>query len=561
MEHISYAFGQNHFAGDRDLQVVLQHYWKGYASHESELLDFGQLAGGELYETVYHVDHDARPILVTHDLDGNRVDRVRLSPAHRRALQLTAHINRPPYEGGSWHHHFALGYLVGDPGLYCVLTITGQTVYAIHKYAPEFSEWKERLLSGTAYGATWMTESQGGSDLGANQAAAHKARQTTTADSDSMLTAGDAAARDVPTGHQAKTEVWYITADKYFASGAGLTDVAITTARPEGGRSGPKGLALYLLPRLRQNGALNFHIRRLKDKSATRSVPSGEAELNESEAYLIGNAAEGIYYTLENLTVSRLANAVAAMGIAKKAHLEVQGRVKRRQSFGKTLYDHPLIRRDLTDLAVRMAGGLALAFHAVDKFDGAWHARPPYTPQYHYARFLTHLAKNRTADHAAAVTAMAMELFGGLGFLEEYAVARWHREALITPIWEGPSNIQALDFLETIGKQRAHEAYLEEMLPMLERAGTAEAGFAADVIESTLTRLASLGPEEAQWHGKHALEKIADATQVALLYQLSATGGERYRKLASLYAHRFLMQQEYPVWAIHDKEVWGEGLD
>ncbi|MHB1630396.1 MAG: hypothetical protein ACYCVB_18830, partial [Bacilli bacterium] len=58
-------------------------------------------------------------------------------------------------------------------------------------------------------------------------------------------------------------------------------------------------------------------VRRLKDKSATRAVPSGEVEFADTEAFLVGDAKDGIYYTLENLTVSRLANAVAAMGIAK----------------------------------------------------------------------------------------------------------------------------------------------------------------------------------------------------------------------------------------------------
>ena len=73
---------------------------------------------------------------------------------------------------------------------------------------------------------------------------------------------------------------------------------------------------------------MNYRVRRLKDKSATRAVPSGEVELENSEAYLVGRAEEGIYYTLENLTVSRLANAIGAMGVAKKAHLEVEERVR-----------------------------------------------------------------------------------------------------------------------------------------------------------------------------------------------------------------------------------------
>ncbi len=115
MREISYAYGQNHFATDRHLQAMLRRYWTDFEAHTAELEAFGAYAGRELYETVYHVDHDARPILVQHDLDGNRIDRVRLSPAHRDALRAIAKINRMPYEGGSWHHHFALGYLVADP--------------------------------------------------------------------------------------------------------------------------------------------------------------------------------------------------------------------------------------------------------------------------------------------------------------------------------------------------------------------------------------------------------------------------------------------------------------
>lgn len=528
MKFQSYAYGQNHWLKDRDLKVILSRYWPAWREHAEELESYGLLAGTEIYEAVYHIDHDAPPVLVMHDLDGNRVDRVRLSPVESRLLKQIAPMNRPPYDGGSWHHHFALGYLVADPGLYCVITITGQTAYAIHKYAPEHAEWKEKLLSGEAFGATWMTESQGGSDLGAN---------TTAARFDGQM--------------------WRLTGDKYFASGAGLTDMAIVTARPEGAKEGPKGLALFLVPRLNRDGELNYRVRRLKDKSATRAVPSGEVELENSEAYLVGRAEEGIYYTLENLTLSRLANAIGAMGVAKKAHLEVEERVRRRRSFGRHLKDHPLIRRDLVDLAVRMAGGTALAFHAIDAFDRSWHDRPPYSPAYHYARFLSHMAKNRTADHSSEITRMAMELFGGLGFLEEYAVARWHREALITPIWEGPSNIQALDLLEAVQKKRAHEGFLAEFIPLLERIATPEAKLAKEAIEGVFEQAVKVSPEAAQWYAKHWVIRLADAAQVALLYDLADQGGERYAQLAALYAHRFLRGEEYPDWAMQEPQVWG----
>jgi acyl-CoA dehydrogenase len=533
MQFQSYAYGKNHWSLDPDLKIILQRNWPDLAQHEAELARFGELAGGRAYQVADYVDREAPPELVMVDLDGQRVDRARLAPSHAQLLQDLAFINRPPYAGGSWMHHFALGYLLADPGLYCPLIVTNQTAYAIYKYLPQQGHYLEPLLSGQAWGATWMTETQGGSDLGANRTVARQVGGTWRLDGE----------------------------DKYFASNAGLADLAIVTARPQGAPPGPKGIALFLVPRLDGDGRLNFQVRRLKRKSATRAVPTGEVEFHDSLAYLVGQAELGIYYTMENLTVSRLANAVGAMGLARKAHLEALFRVQARAAFGQPLVGHPLVRYDLTDLAVRTAGGLALAFHAIRAFDRSWKAVPPYTPDYHYARLLSHLTKNRTADHAASATQLVMELFGGSGFLEDYAVSRLHREALVTTIWEGTSNIQALEMLEAMQKKGAHEAFLDEFIPMLERAGTQDALQARDRLQATLNKLAGLPAQQAQWHAKAALTTMADAAQVALLYDLAqstapADAPQRYARLAELYAVHFLQGQPYPATVLDERSLW-----
>ena len=533
MQHQSYILGKNLWRLEPDLKHILPLYWQDYAAQQPSLESFGNLAGGRAYEIADQVDRLARPELVAHDLDGKRVDRVRLDPSHAQLLQEMAYINRPPYEGGSWHHHYAFGYLLADPGLYCSLIVTNQTAYAIYKYAPDQVAWLEPLLSGQAWGATWMTETQGGSDLGAN---------TTSA--------------------RLGADGWRLYGqEKYFASNAGLADIAIVTARPEGAPAGPKGIALFLVPRLDPAGRLNYFLRRLKQKSATRAVPTGEVELNGSLAYLVGQADLGIYYTLENLTVSRLANAAGAMGLARRAHLESLLRVQARSAFGQPLIEHPLIRTDLTDFAVRTAGGLALLFHTIQAFDRAWKEYPPYTISYHYARFLSHLAKNRTAEHATVLTQLAMELFGGVGFMDDYAIPRLHREALVTAIWEGSSNIQALDMLEAMYKKSAHEPFLDSLLPMLAQAGTNEARAASHTLETTLHQLSACSRDEAQWYSKDALRALADAAQVGLLYWLAEQihdpqTSQRYAKLASLYATRFILAQPYPAWALADRQIW-----
>jgi acyl-CoA dehydrogenase len=528
MQYQSYIYGKNHWRLEPDLKSILSKYWKDFPQQEGSLIEFGEVAGGSAYEVAEHVDRGATPILVMHDVDGHRIDRAQLSPAHAELLKHLAFINRPPYEGRSWHQHFAYGYLLADPGLYCSLIVTNQTAYAIYKYLPDQKQWLEPLLSGEAWGATWMTETHGGSDLGANKTLA-----------------------------KLQDGKWQLYGDdKYFASNAGLADVAIVTARPEGAPLGPKGIALFLVPRLNDHGQLNYHVRRFKEKSATRAVPSGEVEFAGAQAFLIGEAALGIYYTLENLTVSRLANAAGAMGLARKAHLESLYRAQARSAFGKPLVDHPLVRYDLTDLAVRTAAGSALLFHAVEWFDRVWHETPPYSDRYHYARFLSHLTKNRTAEHGTAATQLAMEIFGGLGFLDDFGIARLHRAALVTLIWEGTSNIQALDMLEAMRKKNAHEDFLDEMVPLLKRAGTPEADRARQRLRETVNHLAALDADDAQWFSKDALSILADAAQVALLYDLAEQAGERYAKLAALYARRFIEHEPYPAWALNDREVW-----
>jgi alkylation response protein AidB-like acyl-CoA dehydrogenase len=528
MQFQSYIYGKNHWHLEPDLRAILARYWPTFQEHRNEFDDFGALVGSQVYELGDYVDHHAPPELVMHDMEGKRVDRARLVPAHLDLLKRLAKINRPPYEGGSWHHHFALAFLLADPGFYCPLIVTNQTAYALHKYAPEHAETIQKLLSGESWGATWMTETQGGSDLGANTTIATKS-----------------------------DHCWLLNGEnKYFASNAGLADYALVTARPEGAQPGPKGLALFLLPRELSNGDLNFHVRRFKHKIGTRAVPTGEVECLDSQATLIGEASQGIYYTLETLTVSRFANAIGAMGVARKAHLEALYRVQARQAFNQQLVEHPLVRRDLTDIAVRTAAGLCLVFHAIELFDRAWLEAPPYSPAYHYARFFSHLAKNRTADHAIKVTLLAMELFGGLGFLEEYAIARWHREALVTPIWEGTSNIQALDMLEVMQKKAAHESFLDEFIPMLERVGTPEAKAARDSLEQILEDIVQRKPQEVQWYGKDYLKGFADIAQTALLYSLAENSSEHYVRLADLYARRFIFGEPYPGWAIDDPTMW-----
>jgi len=525
--HLSNSYGKNHFEVDRPLQLILNYFGSAPQLHA-----LGAFAGKDLYEVADYVDKVARPRLVTWGINGERVDRVWLDPAERQALEKLFRefgVNKPPYRGGTWFDHYASLYLISDPGIACILTVTNQTAYALYKYGDQ--QQKELVggmigeSRGVVYGATWFTELQGGSDLGANLVESYQ-----------------------------QDGRWRISGDtKYFASDAGLADYALVTARPRGAPEGAKGLGLFLVPRRDSAGQRNFDLRRLKDKSATASVPTGEVEFHASEAQPVGELRNGIYYTMENLMVSRLANSFGALGIARKAFLEAYFYSQKRKAFGKLLVERPLVQRDLLDMEVYIEGALALAFKAVDQFERSWKDTPPYTPAYHYARLLTHIAKNVTADMSAHVTKGAMELLGGLGFLNEYPIERLHREALITPIWEGPSNIQALDMLEVMAKKNAHMTLLEDMKSIVGGIsdGRDVAERALKGTEDALSPLSSADATAAEFSAKDVLNILGHSTATIMLLAI----GNRLRKqrfvpIARLYSLHFVEGKPYPPQAL-----------
>ncbi len=500
---------------------------KYFANETLNLKSLGEYVGNELYETAQYVDQFAEPKLVTWGINGERVDEAWLAPSERTALEKLLHefgVNRSPYkQGGNWFEHYASIYLIADPGIACVITLTNQTAYALFKYGNEEQKKAIPYLIGEAppqkFGATWFTEIQGGSDLGANKVEATK-----------------------------KGDDWTINGDtKYFASDAGLADYALVTARDKDSPSGAKGLSLFLLSKLDSSGKRNFLVRRLKDKSATRNVPTGEVEFRDSEASIIGEASKGIYYTMENLTVSRLANSMGALGLARKSYLESYYYCQKRSSFGKKLSEHPLIQKDLLEMEIWIEGSMALSFKAINAFQQNWHLVPPYSQNYDYARVLTHIAKTLTGDMSAEVTKKAMELHGGIGFLSEFPIERLHRESLVTPIWEGGSNIQALDMLEALLSKGASQILLSDLKLYETRIKDGKEIFekCRRIIEETLGLMTRSPRQVVEFYAKDYLAKLGHSLAAIILLDLgNSLSSERFLLGGELYFYRFLRQNE-----------------
>jgi acyl-CoA dehydrogenase len=471
--------------------------------HREELLSFEEWWEAEGRAISDSTDRAGTPWLKMFDHTGARVDEILYAPEYWRMLRTgyrTGVLWRA-FEEKSFLPAFLWIYVTSfyDPGLACPYTVSLATAAAISKHATP--ELRDRFLpnmlrrDGTAWqGATWMTEIKGGSDLGAN----------------------------VETKAVRAVDRWSLTGDKYFASNAGA-ELAVVAARPEGAPAGVKGVALFLVARRKENGSLNYFIRRMKDKIATRSVPTGEIQLHATEAWLLGQAEHGIYSILEVLNLSRVANSFGSVAVAQRVLAEALCFAGQRIAFGKPILQHALLRKQFAERERDLRAAAALAWEAATLFDEVREERPPYSPKYHLFRLVAHLAKSWTAELAVQTAKWGMEVHGGLGVLGEFSAERWLREAMILAIWEGTSHRQALDGLEVMERKQAHHLLFEHLALLAPREDL-------DSIQSQVDDVMSLPHEEKETHADILFPELARFTATTLARRLPAAGEGQVRQ-------------------------------
>ena len=293
-------------------------------------------------------------------------------------------------------------------------------------------------------GAMFMTEQAGGSDVGRIETVARR-----------------------------DGEGWRLWGEKWFCSNADA-GLAMVLARPEGAEPGLKGLSLFLMPRIAGDGSENrYRIVRLKDKLGTRDMASGEIRLEGAEAHLVGAPGRGFVQMADMINLSRLSNGVRAAGLMRRAMFEALHVARHRVAFGRPVIELPLMRRQLlkmllpAEAARTMVFATAAAMEDADRGDEAARQR---------LRILTPLLKFRACRDARRVTGDAMEVRGGCGYVEEWADARLLRDAHLGSIWEGTSNVVALDVIRAIRRSDAAAALSRDLVPRLEDVPAALAG-------------------------------------------------------------------------------------
>jgi putative acyl-CoA dehydrogenase len=300
----------------------------------------------------------------------------------------------------------ALSALAAEPALLAQVAPKVVTT----SYDPAFRPWPEK--SGMTLGMG-MTEKQGGTDVRAN---------TTTAR---------------PSG---SGDAYIVTGHKWFLS-APMCDAFLVLAQA------PGGLTCFFVPRFRPDGAVNaLRLQRLKDKLGNRSNASSEVEFAEAFALRVGAEGAGVRTIIQMVQLTRLDCALASAGFMRMALAQAVHHSRYRTVFQKHLYDQPMMRAVLADLALEVEGAVALAMRLARAFDrAAEDAREAA-----YARLVTPAAKYWICKTAPGFIYEAMECLGGNGYVEESVLPRLYREAPVNAIWEGSGNVMCLDVLRAL---------------------------------------------------------------------------------------------------------------
>ena len=529
--------GQNLYTVDAELHRLLSLYLpddlrRHMAPHFERL---GGLAGGLLDELAGIADHHP-PELESRTRTGLDVQRIVKHPAYvemeRLALSefaMGAISHRDETFGWRGKMPPAVKYVLfylfvqAEFGLCCPVSMTDSLTRTLKKFGSH--ELVERCLprlttldfDALAQGAMFMTEQAAGSDIAA----------TTTL------------ARPGEHGE------WRLTGDKWFCSNPDA-DFAMVLARVDGGPPGLKGVSLFLLPRRLDDGSLNhYRIVRLKDKMGTRSMASGEIRLEGAVAYLVGEQGRGFVQMADMVNNSRLSNGVRAAGLMRRAVAEAEYIAAERRAFGKRLADMPLMQRQLDKLRVPAEQARTMVFQTARALQ---RADAGEDGAYALLRILTPLIKFRACRDARKVTGDAMEVRGGCGYIEEWSDPRLVRDAHLGSIWEGTSNIVALDVARAVSREQALEPLQRHLRRLLDDSDLP--GDARDLFDELLVRVVATMADAAERRQDEQVRQAGSAlyhlcTAIFMAWEASRQAPDQRRlALAFLVARHKLLPRD-----------------
>lgn len=391
----------------------------------------------------------------------------------------------------------------GEAGHNCPVACSAGIIRVFQKVGdfPKKEFYLKKLLepsyTNNYTGAQFLTEIQGGSDVGANAAIAFRDEKGN----------------------------WRIKGEKWFCSNADA-ELILLTARFDPSLPGTKGLGLFLIPAQLESGEHNFYtFRRLKDKIGTRSMASAEIDFNGAIAIAMGVPSDGFKMVMENvLHVSRLFNTFCVIGMARRALTIAHAYAKEREAFGHKILHYPLVRENLARIKAENTALLAAAFATVnmqDDFDtGQIKGENPKL----LLRLLANLNKYLSSLWSVEHIHHALDTLAGNGAIENFStIPRLLRDSIVCENWEGTHNTLRMQILKDLLRYHLDQIYLVYMEAELSKIKVADErtlaiSKAIKKLRSELESLKSESPELQSLHIKSLVDHMA--IQFAALHLL-----------------------------------------
>ncbi len=384
-----------------------------------------------------------------------------------------------------------------------------------------------KLISGEWSGTMNLTEPQAGTDVGALKTRAEPA--------------GDGS--------------YKITGTKIFITwgehDCSENIVHLVLARLPGAPAGTRGISLFLVPKFLvsadgSKGARNDVVcAGLEHKMGIHASPTcvmNYGEKGGAIGYLVGGANEGMARMFTMMNAARLGVGIQGVGVAEAAFQKALAYAKERRQGRATgsrdrkesvaIIEHPDVRRMLMTMKALTEAGRAICYANAVAIDMALHTKDAAEAAKAKARgeLLIPLAKSWPTDTAVEVASLAVQVHGGMGFIEETGAAQFFRDARILPIYEGTNGIQALDL---VGRKLAQDGGAAVSAFITEIAGNAamlakSSGALKDIGEALAPAVDTLA-KASQWIGGQLLagkisEALAGATPYLNMFAIVAGG-------------------------------------
>ncbi|HEX9383349.1 MAG TPA: acyl-CoA dehydrogenase family protein [Gemmatimonadaceae bacterium] len=227
---------------------------------------------------------------------------------------------------------------------------------------------------------------------------------------------------------------WILNGTKSWVTNGNTAGAILTMARTDraGARRGARGIGAFIItPDLP-----GFNVGKKEDKLGLRASPTVQLTFDNMRVpadNLLGDETEGFVYAMQSLDNGRLGIAAQAIGIARSALEHSVVYAGERKQFGKAIKEFEAIQFKLADMAMRVAGSRALLHAAAAAKDRGQNIRQ-----------FSSMAKLMASETAMWVTTQAVQIFGGYGYVKDYPVERLMRDAKVTEIYEGTSEIQRI---------------------------------------------------------------------------------------------------------------------